>query len=155
MKIAALICNIALLGFIALVLLSEGLPRATVYVVFSLLTVVIPILNMVVISMIRAKNGRLVVRAKEKAPEDQGKIGERSSSGIVLKLVTIISNIALLVFACWAIIDQYPHPEEPGVIEMAVLMILTPILSAVVIYFSEPRNGWTHLGQGKVGAART
>jgi hypothetical protein len=155
MKIAALICNIALFGFIALVLFTEGPPHATVYIVFSVLTVVIPILNMVVISTIGASDGWRGLSPRVVTPEGAGKTGDRSSSGIVLKLVTLVSNIVLLAFACWAIIDQYPHPEEPGVIEMSVLMILTPILSALVIFFSEPRDGWTRVHEEKVGPART
>lgn len=54
-----------------------------------------------------------------------------------MKIVAIICNIILLGFACWSVIDQYPHPREAGVIEFELVVILTPILSAIVIF----RNG--------------
>jgi len=48
--------------------------------------------------------------------------------------VVCICNIVSFGFACWAIIDQYPHPDESGVIALEVLMVLTPILSVVALF---------------------
>jgi hypothetical protein len=50
-----------------------------------------------------------------------------------MRNVAIIFNIVFFGFVCWALIDQYPHPKESGVIAMAVLMVLTPILNLVVL----------------------
>jgi len=41
-------------------------------------------------------------------------------------------------FVCWALIDRYPHPNEPGLLEYTVLVLLTPILSAVTLLRSRP-----------------
>src|SRR5512136_2682902 len=101
MKIAAIVCNVILIGFTILVSLTDGLATEAPYIVFGLLLVLIPIANLVVI----ARRGP--------------------------KIAAIIGNVLLLGFACWAMIDQYPHPKEAGFVEYAVLVILTPILSAI------------------------
>jgi hypothetical protein len=46
---------------------------------------------------------------------------------------------------CWAVVDQYPHPEEDGVIAFTVLRVLTPILSLVVLFRYGAGNGWLSL----------
>lgn len=58
----------------------------------------------------------------------------------VMKVAAAVSNIVLLGFVCWAIADQYPHPEEDGLIAFTVLIVLTPILSVVAIF----RSGASH-----------
>jgi hypothetical protein len=50
-----------------------------------------------------------------------------------MKIVAVICNIVFFGFVCWALVDQYPHPKEGGVIAMVVLMVLTPILNLVVL----------------------
>jgi hypothetical protein len=52
-------------------------------------------------------------------------------------------------FVCWALIDQYPHPKESGVIAMAVLMVMTPILNLVVLLHSGKGDGWLNLKLNK------
>jgi hypothetical protein len=54
-------------------------------------------------------------------------------AGNVMRIVAIIFNFIFLGFVCWALIDQYPHPKEGGVIAMSVLMVLTPILNLAVL----------------------
>ena len=49
-------------------------------------------------------------------------------------------NILLLGLVCWAVVDQYPHPEEEGVVAFTVLTVLTPILSAVVLFRTGRRS---------------
>jgi hypothetical protein len=45
----------------------------------------------------------------------------------------VLSNLVLLAFSSWAIVDQYPHPEDGGVIPYAVLVVVTPIISLVAL----------------------
>jgi hypothetical protein len=108
MKIGAIICNIVLFGFTCLVLVTDGPAQETAYVVFGLLLLLVPILNAVVLF--------------------------RPAIGAVMKIVAGVCNIALLGFACWAIVSQYPHPEEEGVVAYTVLVVLTPILSLAVLF---------------------
>lgn len=136
MKIMVIIFNIVLFGFTCLVTLTDGPPREAGYIVFSLLLVLVPILNVVMISRSGTSGGWLGFHLKQKASAEQRKMDNTSSISTVMKIVAIICNIVLLGFACWAIIDQYPHPREAGVIEFGLLVILTPIISAVVIFRS-------------------
>jgi membrane-associated phospholipid phosphatase len=50
MNIAAIICNLVMLAFTGLVMLTDGPATETGYVVFSLLMVAIPILSVVALS---------------------------------------------------------------------------------------------------------
>jgi hypothetical protein len=59
-----------------------------------------------------------------------------------MKIVAIICNIVLLGFVCWALVDQYLHPKEDGVVAFAVLMGSTPILSLVALLRDGSSNGW-------------
>ena len=52
-----------------------------------------------------------------------------------------ICNLVLLGLVCWALIDQYPHPEEEGVIAFAVLTVLTPLPGAAVLFRTGSANG--------------
>jgi len=67
MKIIAVICNIVLIGFTCLVTLTDGAPKEAGYIVFSVLLVLIPILNVVVISRSGANGGRLGLHSKRQA----------------------------------------------------------------------------------------
>jgi hypothetical protein len=62
-----------------------------------------------------------------------------------MKIVAVICNIVLLAFTCWAFVDQYPHPEEDGLIAFTVLMVLTPILSLAVLFRRGAGDGWLGL----------
>ena len=129
MKIVALACNIILIGFTSLVMLTDGAPKENAYIVFGLLLILVPILNAALISRIGLKGGWSSPHLKQKAPDEP----ERISINPSLRIGAAIWNVVLLGFACWAMIDQYPHPEEPGLFEFELLVILTPILSALVI----------------------
>ena len=133
MKISAIICNIILFLFTSLVLVTDGPPTETIYIVFTLWTFLTLILNTVVISRIGVGDGWLGLNKKEKVLEEQKKTDEPSYKVTFLRIVAIICNIVFLGFHCWAFVDQYPHPEEDGFIAFVVLMVLTSILSLVVL----------------------
>ncbi len=145
MKVMAVICNVALFGFTCLVTLTDGPATETSYIVFSLLLFLIPILNVVVISRCSSNRGRLGPPSKEELPEEQGKSAEPSSISAAMQIAAVICNIVLLGFACWAIIDQYPHPREAGLLEFELLVILTPIVSSVAILRKGGSDGWLGL----------
>lgn len=107
MKVMTLVFNVVLLAFTCLVLATDGLPKEAKYVVFASWMMLTPILSIVVISL--------------KEMNKDSRIG------------TIICNGILIGFVCWALVDQYPHPEESGFIEYVVLMVLTPIISIAAL----------------------
>jgi len=108
MKILAIICNAVLVGFTCLVLVTDGPPQGAGYIVLTLLTLLVPIFTSVVLL--------------------------RFSKSATMKIVVGIFNIVLLGFTCWALVDQYPHPNEEGFIPYVVLVMLTPILSLVALF---------------------
>jgi len=137
MKISAIICNIMLFLFTCFVLVTDGPPTETIYIVITLWTFLTLILNTVVISGIRVGNGWVSLNQKEKVLKEQKKTNEFSSVGTSLRIVAIFNNIIFLGIHSWAFVDLYPHPEEDGFIAFVALMVLTPILSLVVLIRSK------------------
>ena len=82
---------------------------------------------------------------KRKASEQRKKIDDLFSTNTVMRFVAIVCNIVLLGFTGWAFVDQYPHPEEDGLIAFTVLMVLTPILSLVALFRGGGNDGWLGL----------
>jgi formate hydrogenlyase subunit 3/multisubunit Na+/H+ antiporter MnhD subunit len=145
MKIVAVICNVVLFGFTCLVLVTDGPPKGASYIVFTLWSLATLILNAVVISRSGASDGWLGLYMKRKALEEPEKIDDLASRSTIMKIVAIICNLVFFGFVCWALVNQYPHPEEDGVVAFTVLMVLTPILSLVVIFCSGASDGWRGL----------
>jgi len=133
MKIVAVICNVVLFAFTCMVLLTDGLPTQATYMAFTLWLLMTLILNVVVISRIRAGEGRLWLQTPSTVAGGQGDADGSSPTSAFGRVVAAICNVVLLGFTGWAYVDQYPHPEEPGFTAFTVLMALTPILSLVVL----------------------
>jgi hypothetical protein len=155
-KTLAVVCNIVLVAFTFLVLMTDGLSRETAYTIFALLLLSVPILSAAVVSRSGVSDGWLGSPWKRKAVREQGKSESVSSAGTRMNYLAMISNIVLFGFVCWALVDQYPHPEEEGFVPYAVLTLLTPILNLVVIvrggaggWLSHPLSGNAPEGAGK------
>jgi hypothetical protein len=145
MKIVAVICNVVLFVFTCFVLVTDGISKEAAYIVFTLLLLLVPILSFVVIFRSGVSYGWLGRHIEGKALEEQRKVDDLSSMSTIMKMVVTICNIVLLGFACWAIVSQYPHPEEDGVVVYTILVLLTPILSMVVLLRSGTGRGWLGL----------
>lgn len=109
MRIIAVCCNAVLLGFTVFVTVTDGFPQKPAYILFWILLIAVPLLNVIGFFRRGRPNVWLTPAAR------------------------IAANILLLGFSAWAVIDQYPHPEEPGVLEFTLVVLLTPILSIVAI----------------------
>jgi NADH:ubiquinone oxidoreductase subunit 4 (subunit M) len=140
MRILAGICNVVLFGFTCLVLVIDGFPKEVSYIVFTLWSVLTLILSAVVIFR-WGNDGWLGFSMERKALEEQKKTDDLASAS-TMRIVAIISNIVFFGFVCWALVDQYPHPEEDGVIAFTLLMVLTPLLNLVVLFRSGVGDGW-------------
>jgi hypothetical protein len=110
MKTLTVLCNVVLVGFTAFVVATEGPSGKPAYNLFALLLVLVPIFTIFALLNREAAAKPAVVRA------------------------AAICNVILLAFVCWALVAQYPHPKEPGVIPFIVVCVLTPVLSAVVLF---------------------
>jgi len=117
MRTAALVCNVILVATLCLDALTEGVPGQTLYLMFTVLALLVPILTFVV--LLRGGSARALITR-----------------------VTVVCNLVLAALTCWAAIAHYPYPEGNGVIPFALLLLLTPIISAVVLLRSpgEPRG---------------
>ena len=113
----AVISSILLLAFTVFLILTDGAPTDRIYVLFTALLVLIPVLNVLVLST--SVTGR---RAGARPP----RAGVRAA--------TIIGNVALFGFTCWALVDQYPHPPEPGLVTFILVVLLTPVLAVTALW---------------------
>lgn len=46
----------------------------------------------------------------------------------------------MLGWSCWAIVAQYPHPEEDGVIAFTLLVVLTPMITLAALFGTRKRK---------------
>jgi uncharacterized membrane protein YhaH (DUF805 family) len=127
MRTAAVIGNIVLFGFTCFVLITDGPPVGTAYVIFAIWSLLTLLLSAAVISR-------------------RGAADERSGrKGLFLRIAAIIGNIVFFGFVCWALVDQYPHPKEEGVVAFVVLMISIPIINlGMLIHSSLNRSPFRH-----------
>jgi len=123
MKTLTVLCNVVLFGFTCLVLAVDGVSTELPYIGLTLLMILIPVFT--VFAIVRS------------VPSS-------------VRRVAGLCNVVLLVFICWAIVEQYPHPEEDGVVAYTLLAVLTPILSMAVLLFGG--RGASRRGQ-QLGAA--
>lgn len=128
MKILTIVLNLALFLFTGFVLMTDGTSEESLYILFSFLLVIIPLLNVYLLLKTGIGHG-----ANEKAGVQKISIGRGLYTG------AMIGNLLLLGFAIRAMIDQYPHPQETGFIEYASLVLLSPILSMVMIWRNRTR----------------
>lgn len=133
MKIVTVICNIALLGFTSLLLFIVGISKVSDYKVFTLLLLLVPVLNIVLIFVIQFSHSLWTSKMKKKVPEEQRKADELSKIYPFMKIVTLILNLVLLGFVLWFIVSNYPHPGESLVLIYILLAVLTPVLSLTAI----------------------
>lgn len=111
MRITAIVGNVLMLALIAFVLVAEGPPKDAVYIPFNVLLVAVPATTLYVLW--RAWPGDAAMGR--------------------LRTATGVANIVLLLCEGVAIVDQYPHPKEPGLWLFAAVLIATPVLSAWVL----------------------
>lgn len=122
MRVAAVVCNLLLCASVGLLVVNEGMPSQTAYMLFTLLALIVPILSAAVI--LRRGSG----------PSRQRSF---------LDWATGVLNVLLLALTVWAVISQYPYPEGNSVLLFALLMLVAPILSLVVLFGA---HGWTGYG---------
>jgi hypothetical protein len=114
-RIAAVVCNLLLFAAIGMIVLTEGMPSRAVFLLFTVLALLVPIVSAAVI--LRRTTGR----GWHRSPLDWA---------------TGLLNVALIGLTCWAAISQFPPPEGLGVLPFAVLMFAAPILSLTVLVHS-------------------
>jgi hypothetical protein len=109
MKTVAILCNVVLAALTSMILATEGLPGRPVYLGFTLLMILAPV--MAVFAMTRRPSG----------------------AGRGASMTAAAGNLVLVGFVCWAMVAQYPYPEGAGVVPYAVLALAAPVLSLAVL----------------------
>jgi hypothetical protein len=107
MKTLAVLCNVVLFTFTCFVLATDGGPTKAVYIIFTLMLLMTPVLTVFVLA--------------------------RRAAGDGARRAAATCNVLLLVLVCWVLVDQYPHPSEPGFNEYVVAVVVTPLINAVVL----------------------
>ncbi len=119
MGTVAVVCNVLLVAFTCFVLATDGVAREVPYIVFGFLLLAVPTLSAAL----------LVQRALRPTESTPGV----SPAMRRARQVGVLCNVWLLGTACWAIYDQYPHPDEPGFLAYVAVVLLAPILSIVAL----------------------
>jgi hypothetical protein len=134
MRLVAVVCNVLLLGIGCIVLSGDGPPRGAEDITFVTWSVATHLLSASVIWRAAVRNGWLNFHVDRNALTVTGKPGDRSRSSRNVEIVTVVANVVLFGLVCWHLADQYGHPDEPGVLVIATLLVLTPILSVGALF---------------------
>ena len=148
MRLAAVVFSVVLVAFTCLVVVTDGPPTEAIYVVLTLALVLVPIFSLVVLLQDRAGRGGAGVPVKQDARPAEKKGGGRLSPGPALRTAAIFCNIVMLGLSCWALVDQYPHPEEDGFLAYVLVVMVTPILNMVALLRSGGRSERRVAGAG-------
>jgi hypothetical protein len=120
-----------------MVMLTDGLSKQVVYNIFAFLLLLVPLFSVIVIFNCAARDGWLNFRLKRKEGDEQTNTESNCTQIIKMKMVAFICNIVLIVFSIWAIVDQYPHPDEEGYVPYLVFVFLTPVFSSITLFPSK------------------
>ena len=137
MNFTATILNAALFAFTCFILMTEGLPKDMAYFLFTLLLLMVPLLNITLIFWGARMKGWFSFTWKGNIHEGSDNFPVEITSGKILKTVAVVLNVALLLLSVLAWLDQYPHPNEDGLFIYILFLLVTPVISLLVIV----RNG--------------
>jgi hypothetical protein len=140
MRIAVVVLNLVVFLFTSFVLVTDGPPDPgadTLFAVWSLLT---RIFSAGMILWTADSGGWLGLAPRTAALAKSEKTNASASVISGLILLAIVCNVGLIGFVCWHLAGQYNHPAESGAILLALLMVLTPLLSLAVLLRSAPSH---------------
>jgi hypothetical protein len=137
MRLVAIVLNAVMLPFTVMVVVSDGMPTKAIYILFTLFMLALPVATVYALWR-RRPAVRLVDRnGVAIAPLER------------LRVAIGALNVLMIVAVITAIIDQYPHPDEPGFLTYVLVVCVTPLVSAWVLLRSRGAEA------ARTGAART
>ena len=113
MKIPAIGCNLLASGFVGLDLMNEGLPVSPLYWAFTLVALLVPLVSCAVIFRFSSRVA--------------------AQPAIALTTLVIAGNVLLFGLVVWAVVVRYPYPEGNSIIPFALLLLVAPVLSLIVM----------------------
>lgn len=115
MKIAAVVCNVVLFIFAAVVLAVDGLPKARLFAALAVLALLVPLFVAAVL--------------------------ERRSAGALLRGLAALASAVLLGLGVWAVASRPPRLQETAALAYAVLLLLAPLLGLAALLRRRGRSG--------------
>ncbi|HEX3007529.1 MAG TPA: hypothetical protein VHO90_07930 [Bacteroidales bacterium] len=132
MNFITTLLNLLLFTFTLILIISNGVSGQGAYIMFSMLLLMVPVLNLVLIFP-HTKNRNWfsfhIRRRTNEVPNDP----DNNPMDKFLIAVVITLNVVLIGFTCWAFVDQYAHPHDGGVMFHTILVLITPMISLVTI----------------------
>lgn len=127
MKTLVTILNIVLVGFTLMVVTTEGGPTDIGHTILGVLLFLVPLFNIILVLRLGLFN--------------PAKGASNNAMNGAARIAAMLFNLILFGFGVWATIEAYPHPEEDGVLAFTILVLLTPIVSALVFLRAIPSGG--------------
>ena len=128
MRIAAIVCSVALLALTGIDVLTEGVPSRAGDAVLTFVVLLIPLLTAVVL-------------VRERLAVHRHRVDDGGAPTVGLAHhAAVVGNLVVLVACGWAAVARYPYPEGNGVIPFAVLAVGTPIVSLVALLGGRTRE---------------
>lgn len=134
MNFLATIFNFALFFASFLVITVNGIVSQGAYILFSLLLLTVPVLNLIMIYPDTKKQNWFSFTLKRRKNEFQDIATEHSALGYFLITLVITLNFVMLGLTVWAFIHQYPQSLHLRAAMFFVLVFVTPILSLLAIF---------------------
>jgi hypothetical protein len=128
MRIAAIVCNLLVLGSTAMTVVTEGLPGQVGYLALTLSVLLVSLLSAVALAWSRAG-----IRL--------GTSGGRVPEAIVAAIM--LCNVLVCAACLWVAVSRYPYSEGNGIIPFAVLLVATPVLTVVALLGQHAATGDT------------
>lgn len=135
MKTIATVFNIIFIAFTLMVLMTDGFPVVTFYILITLLSILVPILNIIYFVLSRKRTGILDLNHDTSASVEN-KLIKKDNVSFSIWLAVMIFNLIWFIFLCWSFVDQYPHPKEKGFFSYLLIAMLTPVFSFFTIYYN-------------------
>ncbi len=140
----ALLSNVLFFGFTTFVLLTDGVSREPAYALFTVLLLLIPPVTVFAVTRGGVAAAWSPVRTTRPPASVPTSAGRPSFGGAAFSRAAAACNLVLAGFVFWAIFDQFPHPDESGLLAYTALAVFTPVLSAIVLL----RSGTAGARQG-------
>ncbi len=129
MKTLAIALNALLLLFTSFVLATDGPPSKLLSWLITLWGLLTLALSIAAIARIREGDAKL-------------RFAGLSSRNVLLRAASAVMNLVSLGFVCWALVDQYPHPNEVGFLEFVILTVVTHALNIIVLFLGGAAYAW-------------
>lgn len=133
MNFLTTIFNFAMLLFSFLVIAKNGVVSQGAYIMYSLLLLTVPILNLLMIYP-DTKNHNWFSFTLKSRKDNMHNITEHSPVGYFLITLVITLNIVMLGFTIWAFINHYPHSFNFEAAMLFLMSFVTPFLSLLAIF---------------------